>query len=36
MRTVEIALDDPQAIRIWAAIGELVQVLPGEWMLIGA
>jgi hypothetical protein len=34
---IEIAIDkgDPETQRLWAAVGELVARLPGEWVLVG-
>ena len=33
--SIEIDLDDPQTVRLWMAVGELAERLPGEWTLIG-
>lgn len=35
MASVEIDLEDREAMRLWASIGELVDLLPGHWVLIG-
>jgi hypothetical protein len=35
MSSVEIDLDDRDAVRLWMAVGELAEWLPGEWTLIG-
>lgn len=35
MTEIEIDLDDPEAVKLWSAVGELVEQLPGEWVLIG-
>lgn len=35
MTRVDIDLDDPETLRLWTAIGELAERLPGEWTLIG-
>lgn len=35
MSSVDIALDDEHALRLWAAVGDLVEQLPGRWALIG-
>jgi hypothetical protein len=35
MTEIEIDLDDPEALKLWSAVGELVEQLPGEWVLIG-
>jgi hypothetical protein len=35
MTTIDIDLDDEQTLRLWEALGELAQRLPGEWTLIG-
>jgi hypothetical protein len=32
---IDIDLEDPETIRLWEAVGELSQRLPGEWVLIG-
>lgn len=33
--SIEVDLDDPQTVRLWTAVGELAERLPGEWTLIG-
>jgi hypothetical protein len=33
--SIQIDLEDPQAVRLWTAVGELAERLPGEWTLIG-
>lgn len=35
MSAIDIDLDDPQTLELWAAVGELAGRLPGEWTLIG-
>lgn len=35
MSPIDIDLDDPQTLELWAALGELAERLPGEWTLIG-
>lgn len=35
MTDIDIDLDDPETVRLWAAVGDLVHRLPGEWVLIG-
>jgi hypothetical protein len=35
MSEIDIDLDDPQTIALWTAVGELVERLPGQWVLIG-
>lgn len=35
MSTIEIDLDDPATLTLWAAVGDLVQQLPQRWVLIG-
>jgi hypothetical protein len=32
---IDIDLDDPEAVSLWEAVGDLSQRLPGEWVLIG-
>lgn len=35
MTAVVIDVEDPQTLELWTAVGELVDRLPGEWVLIG-
>lgn len=35
MSEIDIDLDDPQTVALWTAVGELVEQLPGQWVLIG-
>jgi hypothetical protein len=35
MSPVDVDLDDEETLRLWAAIGDLVERLPGQWVLIG-
>jgi hypothetical protein len=35
VNAIDIDLEDPETVRLWAAVGDLVQRLPGEWVLIG-
>jgi hypothetical protein len=35
MSAIDIDLDDPETLELWAAVGDLVELLPGEWVLIG-
>ncbi len=35
MTDIDIDLDDEQTQRLWAALGDLAEHLPGEWTLIG-
>ncbi len=35
MTAIEIDLDDPATLALWAAVGDLVQRLPQRWVLIG-
>jgi hypothetical protein len=35
MSRVDIDLDDEETLRLWAAVGDLVDGLPGQWVLIG-
>lgn len=35
MSRVDIDLEDPEAMSLWAAVGDLAERLPGEWVLIG-
>jgi hypothetical protein len=35
MNEIEIDLDDQETLKLWSAVGELVERLPGEWVLIG-
>ena len=35
MSAIDIDLEDPETVRLWAAVGDLVKRLPGEWVLIG-
>jgi hypothetical protein len=35
MTRVEIDVDDPETLGLWEAVGELVERLPGDWVLIG-
>jgi hypothetical protein len=32
---IDIDLEDPETVALWTAVGDLVQRLPGEWVLIG-
>lgn len=32
---IEIDVDDPETVRLWEAVADLVPDLPGEWVLIG-
>jgi hypothetical protein len=32
---IDIDLEDRESVELWAALGELVERLPGEWVLIG-
>lgn len=36
MSEIDIDLDDPETLKLWAAVGELVELLPGQWVLIGS
>jgi hypothetical protein len=35
MSESDIDLDDLKTLKLWAAVGELVELLPGQWVLIG-
>jgi len=35
MTAVVIDVEDPQTLELWTAVGELVDRLPGDWVLIG-
>jgi hypothetical protein len=35
MSEIEIDLDDLETVGLWAAVGDLVELLPGKWVLIG-
>ncbi|MGI8728421.1 MAG: hypothetical protein ACR2LK_00195 [Solirubrobacteraceae bacterium] len=35
LSNVNIDIDDPEALDLWAAVGDLVGHLPGRWVLIG-
>jgi hypothetical protein len=35
MSEIDIDLDDRETVKLWAAVGELVERLPGGWVLIG-
>jgi hypothetical protein len=35
MTRVEIDVDDPETLALWEAVGELVERLSGDWVLIG-
>jgi len=35
MSEIAIDLDDEQTLQLWAAVGDLVERLPGQWVLIG-
>jgi hypothetical protein len=35
MSEIAIDLDDDQTRKLWAAVGDLVERLPGQWVLIG-
>lgn len=35
LSNVDIDLDDAEALELWAAVGDLVGRLPGQWVLIG-
>jgi hypothetical protein len=35
MSHIEVALDDEESRKLWRALGELADRLPGEWVLIG-
>jgi hypothetical protein len=35
MSSVDVDLDDGDALRLWAAVGDLVHRLPPQWVLIG-
>lgn len=35
MSTIDIDLDDEDTLRLWTAVGDLAERLPGEWTLIG-
>jgi hypothetical protein len=35
MSRIDIDLDDEETLRLWMALGDLAERLPGEWTLIG-
>jgi hypothetical protein len=35
MSEIDIDLDDEQTVLLWTAVGDLVERLPGQWVLIG-
>jgi hypothetical protein len=35
MTQIDIDLEDPETLKLWAAVSELVERLPGQWVLIG-
>jgi hypothetical protein len=35
LSNVDIDIDDAEALELWAAVGDLVGRLPGQWVLIG-
>ena len=35
MTEIDIDLEDEESVNLWKAVGELVDRLPGEWVLIG-
>jgi hypothetical protein len=35
MTEIDIDIDDEQTVRLWAAVGDLAERLPGAWTLIG-
>lgn len=35
MSEIDIDLDDRKTLELWAAVGELVERLPGQWVLVG-
>jgi hypothetical protein len=35
MTEIDIDLDDEESVNLWKAVGDLVDRLPGEWMLVG-
>ena len=35
MTRIEVALADEESRKLWRALGELADRLPGEWVLIG-
>jgi hypothetical protein len=35
MIRIEVDLEDEASRNLWKALGELVEYLPGEWVLIG-
>jgi hypothetical protein len=35
MTRIDIDLDDAETLRLWTAVGDLAERLPGEWTLIG-
>ena len=35
MSKIDIDVDDLETLELWAAVGDLVEMLPGEWVLIG-
>jgi hypothetical protein len=35
MSRIEVDLEDEESRKLWKAVGDLVDSLPGEWVLIG-
>jgi len=35
MSRIDIDLEDTPTMRLWTAVGDLAERLPGEWTLIG-
>jgi hypothetical protein len=35
MTQIDIDLEDPETLKLWVAVSELVERLPGRWVLIG-
>ena len=35
MNRIEVDLEDEESRKLWKALGDLVDRLPGEWVLIG-
>ncbi len=35
MNEIDIDLDDSETVELWAAVGDLVELLPRQWVLIG-
>jgi hypothetical protein len=35
MSEIDIDLEDPETVELWAAVGDLVELLPGQWVLVG-